>query len=218
MRIIDNKKDFYDYLSGMYGEDPKIAYDRRGSIMIDPERHMTDSLECLFANKYYFDKPRISKYIFSLPKWHQSDEKRSMQKLLAGEFYYYLLETGYRHYLFEVERYVDDEMNSVMVPLLIKQTEGEKYVKDAPVAIIYLGAYTYRLEYKPTENQIKSAIRNPILAKTYIPRFISADTIWQDVYNYLSSLRDVPIVDTRSDVEKLESAGFDRVVSFRNVK
>lgn len=218
MKIIDNKKDYYDYLSGIYGEDTKIAYDRRGSIMIDPQRYMADSLECLFANKYFCDKPRTGKYAFSLPKWHQPNEKRSMQKILVGEYYYFLLETGYRHYLFEVERYLDEEKNNVMVPLLIKQEECEKYVKDAAVAIIYLGTYTYRLEDKPTEDQIKNAIRNPVLAKTYIPRFITADAIWQDVYNYLSSLRDVPITDTRSDVQKLESAGFDRIVSFRNVK
>lgn len=35
MKIIDNKKDYYDYLMGVYGIDEKIVYDRRGSITKD---------------------------------------------------------------------------------------------------------------------------------------------------------------------------------------
>ena len=31
MRIIDNKKDYYDYLMGVYGIDNMVIYDRRGS-------------------------------------------------------------------------------------------------------------------------------------------------------------------------------------------
>jgi hypothetical protein len=38
------------------------------------------------------------------------------------------------------------------------------------------------------------------------------------LYEYLSSLRDKPFIDPRSDVQKLESAGFDKKTSFRNVK
>ena len=32
MKIIDNKKDYYDYLSGIYGIDELIVFDRRGSV------------------------------------------------------------------------------------------------------------------------------------------------------------------------------------------
>lgn len=32
MKIIDNKKDYYDYLSGVYGTDELAVYDRRGSV------------------------------------------------------------------------------------------------------------------------------------------------------------------------------------------
>ena len=35
MRIIDNKKDYYDYLSGVYGIDNLIVYDRRGIMKYD---------------------------------------------------------------------------------------------------------------------------------------------------------------------------------------
>ena len=34
MRIIDNKKDYYDYLAGVLGIDDHITYDRRNSIRL----------------------------------------------------------------------------------------------------------------------------------------------------------------------------------------
>ena len=32
MKIIDNKKDYYDYLASIYGIDELVVYDRRGSV------------------------------------------------------------------------------------------------------------------------------------------------------------------------------------------
>lgn len=219
MRIIDNKKDYYDYLSGIYGIDPNIVYDRRGSTMIDP-KSCTPSyqLSYLFSEKNYSDKPRTLKHYYSLPEWHKPEEKKLFHQVLCGEYHYFILEAGFQHFLFEIERYIDDDGNHRVIPMLIKQTEGEKYVKDAPLAIIYKGTYSYRLDYKPTDSQIKDAIRNPIITQTYIPRFIPPETIWQNIYNYLSSLKDKPITDNRSDTQKLESAGFDKKTSFRNIK
>ena len=37
MYIIDKNKDFYDYLSHIYGVDKVITFDRRGSVIIDDE-------------------------------------------------------------------------------------------------------------------------------------------------------------------------------------
>ncbi len=46
----------------------------------------------------------------------------------------------------------------------------------------------------------------------------SAQDIYQELNRYISSLNDIEIVDSRTDVEKAESAGFDRKTSFRNIK
>ena len=61
-------------------------------------------------------------------------------------------------------------------------------------------------------------VENPILAGTFIPGVIPPTDIWNALYEYLSSLRDKPFTDSRSDVQKLESAGFDKKTSFRNIK
>jgi len=64
----------------------------------------------------------------------------------------------------------------------------------------------------------KQRVENPILSGTFIPKVIPPSEIWSALYEYLSSLNDKPIIDSRSDIQKLESAGFDRKTSFRNVK
>ena len=58
----------------------------------------------------------------------------------------------------------------------------------------------------------------PILRDTVIPRYVSAKDVFLNIYSYLSSKKDMKIEDKRSDIMKLESAGFDKIESFRNVK
>jgi len=58
----------------------------------------------------------------------------------------------------------------------------------------------------------------PILKDTVIPRYVSAKDVFLNIYSYLSSKKDIKIEDNRSDIIKLESAGFDKIESFRNVK
>lgn len=38
MKIIDKNKDYYDFLMGVYGQDPKAVYDRRGSAILHKDR------------------------------------------------------------------------------------------------------------------------------------------------------------------------------------
>ena len=51
MIIIDNKKDYYDYLSGVYGIDNLIVYDRRGSVSINPDCISLKGAEYYFSQK-----------------------------------------------------------------------------------------------------------------------------------------------------------------------
>ena len=37
MKIIDKYKDYYDYLQGIYGQDPLAVYDRRGSVVFNKD-------------------------------------------------------------------------------------------------------------------------------------------------------------------------------------
>lgn len=58
-------------------------------------------------------------------------------------------------------------------------------------------------------------IDNPILMKSWITKYITPDEIWNNLYEYISSLRDKEIVDTRTNDMHIESNGFDKKESFR---
>ena len=179
MKIIDNKKDYYDYLSGVYGIDNLIVYDRRGSVPINPD--------CIS---------------------------------LKGAEYYFILEVGNTHYRFEVERWLDEkqpECLHVETTLLDTIKDVKQRYSTAPICIVTCRAQ-YWWYHEVRWEDTKGRIENPILANTFIPKLIPPDEIWQALYDYLSSLKDTPITDSRTDEQKLESAGFDKKTSFRNVK
>ena len=53
---------------------------------------------------------------------------------------------------------------------------------------------------------------------TWIPSLISAEEVWNNITDYLLSIKEPEIVDNRNDVQHIESHGFDKKTSFRNVK
>ena len=59
---------------------------------------------------------------------------------------------------------------------------------------------------------------NPILDGTWIPSLIPAEEVWNNITDYLLSIKEPPIIDNRTDIQHLESHGFDKKTSFRNVK
>ena len=50
MKIIDNKKDYYDYLAGIYGVDDLVVYDRRGSVVLESEKALFQGMEVYFRD------------------------------------------------------------------------------------------------------------------------------------------------------------------------
>ena len=72
--------------------------------------------------------------------------------------------------------------------------------------------------YWKIKNSLTHRIEILILADTSISKMIPPTEIWQALYEYISSLRDKPFADTRTDAQKLESAGFNKKTSFRNIK
>ena len=58
MKIIDNKKDYYDYISGIYGIDDLAVYDRRSSVVLISGKTLLQGLDHYFSTKILFtDKP-----------------------------------------------------------------------------------------------------------------------------------------------------------------
>lgn len=228
MKIIDNKKDYYDYLSGVYGIDNLIVFDRRGSVPINPDCASLNGAEYYFSQrKLPLDKPITGKHhweLKSIAKRRLAEEtkKRSYSKSWTeGDIYHFILEVGKTHYRFEIERWLDEKMpDCVHVETTLLETikDVQQRYSNAPICIITCRAQYWWWHHEERWEDTKGRIENPILTNTFIPKLIPPDEIWQALYDYLSSLRDTPITDSRTDEQKLASAGFDRKTSFRNVK
>ena len=218
MKIIDNKKDYYDYLSGVYGIDPYVVYDRRGSMgsniiletpgwsdVFSKKEIASDKIPKSNYGRYYNNRPFLDR-IFEI-----------------------VVEAGEKHFYIKCRRYRKTEDSPVEVtykmydPLQEINTrysntfvkrEIERYKKKrskAPLAIFYTDYGKYH------ETVGHGEIENPILKDLPITGMLPAEEIWQGIYDYLLKMKEPVIVDSRTNDEHIESAGFDKKTSFRNM-
>lgn len=221
MRIISKRgiKDYYDYLQGTYGIDPLVVYDRRECSVIDPPKTYSKDYPSLFCDWFgtnidYSDKPKekIRNWSSKSVKIDRHDMPRFVEE---GKVMHFVLQIGYHFYLFEVERYLNNGKLCIGHTLInSNRVERSELFSEAPMSIVPCEASTwYPRKYNITRKGWK--IDNPILLKSWIVKYITPDEVWNNLYEYISSLRDKDIVDTRSNDMHIESNGFDKKESFR---
>lgn len=228
MKIIDNKKDYYDYVSGIYGIDPYVVYDRRGSVA---------SSSIIESWGEIFDKNVI--YSDSV-SYNRKYGKYAKDKAYIDKDYDIVVEAGEKHFYIKCNRRretedspieltyrlydpVEELKNRYSSPIWSRpgsshswlEREIERYKKKrskAPLAIFYTDYQDYwNSKGRDTE------ISNPILKDLPITGLIPAEEIWQGIYDYLLKMKEPVIVDSRTNDEHIESAGFDKKTSFRNM-
>ena len=228
-------KDYYDHVVQTMGIDELVVYDRRDCFPIDPQKSYIENSNIAhwFKNGIVYDDKKRS----SIKRWSSSkvfdikdtnSHKDKHADILEGKVYHFVLEIGYHHYYFEVERYIDDNDNlkAVVNYWLIgkKDIPKNEKISEAPMCIcpctlaksFWNSSSKYDVRF--TKHQLEMKIDNPILFRTYIPKFIDAMEVWNNLYEYISSLRDKEFVDTRSNEQHIESNGFDKKISFRHRK
>lgn len=255
MRIIDNKKDYYDYLAGVWGIDGHITYDRRNSTRlvnktsdIIYERYPMGygNIFCAWKNginpniggnqcSYDWDKGypnsgwSYGKYV------RRFDPKKSEQFPDAYNVSsnWFDLVIGSVAYVFLVYRVLQNETDKEVniVPKLMRKFTFDRS-RTKSKAPILIGELTYNIPWRiPCKKDDKSYDEvtvefdnngnykeNPIMEGTWIPSFIPAEEVWNNITDYLLSIKEPPIIDNRTDIQHLESHGFDKKTSFRNVK
>lgn len=180
MKIIDNKKDYYDYLMGVIGQDEQVVYDRRGSQMVNLGCYERDYPNWKFGHPYLT-------YILWIGKEYRviSFDKKTNRWVCGG--------------LEKTDKYIK--------PIPRKT--------DKPIELIILSGNN---KYWHNNRELVR-VGNPILRDiAIICRHISPEFIWNNIYDYLCSLKEQVYIDTRTDVQKAESHGFDKKTSFRNIK
>lgn len=212
MKIITsrNNKDFYDYLISIYGIDEKVVFDRRQYNVLK----LSDSPFFCMERLPKDEKKEKKKYVV-----YDHIKERYVSRPI-GKFMLGLLEVGLNWYIFRVERYLDDKERVSIDWECIKKIEIEKRFHAGVTAMTFFPDISWRKWYTPEciKKELKNGIENPILKGSKLTSFLAPDEVYQSIYAYLSSLNDFDFSDARSDIQKLESAGFDKVTSFRKIK
>ena len=262
MRIIDNKKDYYDYLVGVWGIDGYITYDRRNStrlvnntadIINDRYPMGYGNIFCTWKNginpnidgnqcSYDWDKGHVN------VDWSYRKYGRGLKPKKSEQFpdaynvtsNFFGLVIGSVAYTFLVYRVLQNETDTEvkLVPKLMKKFTFDRS-RTKSKAPILIGELTYnrldipwQISYKKDDEFYEAVAKvgyvapdkygdykeNPILDGTWIPSLIPAEEVWNNITDYLLSIKEPNIIDNRTDVQHLESHGFDKKTSFRNVK
>ena len=263
MRIIDNKKDYYDYLAGVLGIDGYITYDRRNSTRL-VNKTSTNIYErypmgyghifCTWKNG---EDPNRDNIYTPTYNWDNGYENKGWSYRKLGKGYhpikseqfpdaynvlsdFFGLVIGSVAYVFLVYRVLQNETDKEVkiIPKLMKKftIDRSKTKSKAPILI---GELTYnhmdipwRIACKRDDEFYEEVSKvgyirpdkngeykeNPILEGTWIPSLIPAEEVWNNISDYLLSIKEPVIIDNRTDVQHLESHGFDKKTSFRNVK
>lgn len=212
MRILGNIKDFYDHLVSIYGIDNDIIYDRRECTLLNKDTHPI---------VYFTKQLLLEDKLKSLQNcWNIDDKgKYNFSKKMCGKFYYYVLEIGFSHIFYEIERYLSDDGTVVIIPTLIKIKQNCDKVSKYPMAILPLQGYGFHkhkdCSFLRVDKDKVNDYPNPILSSSYLSGFITADFVYNELYNYFISTKGKEIKDNQTDIQKLESHGFDKKTSFR---
>lgn len=213
MRILDKTKEFYDYIVSQYGIDNQVILDRRNK------------------EEHYFPDD-IHNWVFNY---------------LRNTSLHFVLEIGYIQYLFQVDYVEGKIQNVNIVKIFESACQIIDYQREFWSAHKIKTTYKFKARQdlfscitnfynvEPLHRAIKhkeitiDTLRFDQLSnmsvrknKVYVnlnpfAKFLDPEEVYQQIYNYLISKKDIKIEDTRSDVQKLESKGFDKKTSFRNI-
>lgn len=215
------KKDYYDYLAGVYGIDKDIVFDRTEFTVLSHINHFT-SVDLSF----FFDPERM---LFAASHNDCLRHPHGWTKEVYGRKHSFVLEVGFYQYLFEVDRYIDEDGVVHIEPTLISKFDKRVHIGKTPITLFPYkeepirtsGYYTTNGWDRVKEDMVYKLsksyqVDNPIVSGTWITGFIPAEELYNNIYNYLIACREPVIEDKRNDVQKLESKGFDKKTSFRN--
>lgn len=207
MKIISGYKDFYDYLSGIYGVDPKIVLDRR---IFDNVELLTpckvvflicgkriegffDGNKCYYGNSLFKFGKKITRNSF--PSWM----RRYLDKNSTSEVH---VEIDLKNF----ENYYGSSRNSTINvnTEILDMTEPPDLNKKHDCPILMLTG-------------IESVSKFPPLMKFDVGSIMPPEQIYKLLVEWYSNKNNEleNRIDTRTDVEKLTSKGFDKKESFR---
>lgn len=212
MRVISKYKDYYDFLSGIYGVDPLIVLDSREFTMPDITA-ITVSDYSLYRQEctliLYIGDYCVDSYCLDGVCYYGEDLKQFESEKKHSKYYY--------RYIYNKSEN-DNNVN-------IRLKNQNKYVNITNN--IYKDSTNLNEKYncpilvrKDGESD-KLLYKNCILKDLNLNSFISPEDIYKMISSWISlqKTKSENVVDNMTNKQKIESKGFDNKTSFRpNIK
>jgi len=199
MKVISKYKDYYDYLAGVYGMDERLVLDRTnfGTPLY------TDFVNFYICGKQidaYFDSTENKFYFgedlkIKFPKKEIKKSRWGITWLNERDDNYIYLNSNKVRYGAKISTVIIED----------KKKLNEKL--GCPILCNTIGV---------TYNSAPAYTLFPKLDETGIAKILPPHDIYMMLCEWLGKEKE--IIDKRNDEEKLLSAGFDKKISFRNVK
>jgi hypothetical protein len=200
MKILSNFKDYYDFIAGIYGIDDTIVYERH---------HQTVKHGCYNWDKKEYENKNWEK----VPISGFSDSSMGLKTSLIAlcDKTYFVAKYKGKFYFGEDAKFILNEISDKWVKSRFKkemsyhsQDTNINETEKCPILLI-----------DNNGSEIRPIAKNIRLSDFGFGSFIEPLTIFTSISEFLT--KEKPFVDNRTNIEKLQSFGFDKVTSFRNM-
>lgn len=216
MKILSTYKDYYDYLTGVWGEDPLLVLDRRDFKNISKDRYefSDTTIRRVFIGNHcvqFLSKNRELYFGDSIPEVlgkgiKKAEEINIFQRPSIEEKYGMKWEDLVEHGLHQIDGIYS---RSSHTEILLKPfpCKRPKYLPEN--VVIGMGSFE--------KEDLYWDLKYPILKDIGVNKLVPPETVYQWIVEYLSEQKNKQefTPDLRTDIQKIEGKGFDRKSSFR---
>jgi len=205
MKIISKYKDYYDYLTGIYGEDPLIIFDRR--VFDKPLFRWSRGKLCFHIGGYYFEG------FYENSKMYFGDDMLQFKQVITKPSRWARRFDVHSNHTDE-ERFICINLDDRRAFSVLRDIQKDKLNLNDKFGIPVI---VYDNTYRDYWNSERDHFHNCILSDLNVSSFIKPETMYRWIYDWLSEQRTKAEArnDNQTDIQKLESKGFDKKSSFR---
>jgi hypothetical protein len=206
MKILSKYKDYYDYLTGVWGEDPKLVLDRRE---YDAVELVENAVYYVYVGNFIiegFCKNGIIYYGEKLREIETVEEYYSKKKEYQNKAM--ILTPCEYSRSYKGRRYGGTRYNTKWVKTTITEGTGKLTTKEECPIIVQ--------QESPNTSSIVKTYRYPKLEEIGLPSFIDATDVYRMIADWLAKRVDeTELTTSTTNEQKIENKGFDTKTSFR---
>lgn len=206
MKILSKYKDYYDYLTGVWGEDPKLTLDRRE---FDTIELVENAVYFIYIGNFIiegFCRNGTIHFGEKLKEFETVDEYRSNRKEYLNKVRINTPIEYSRSY--KGRRYGGTHYDTKWVNTLIVEGKGKLTVAECCPIIVQ--------QESPNTSSIVKTYKYPKLEEIGLPSFVDATDVYRMIVEWLAKRVDeTELTTSTTNEQKIENKGFDAKTSFR---